>query len=126
MKVTLEKDYRRLYTLEDLDEAKQVIKHLKDYDETARSAAESAAQHILWQRGGDFLDRIVEATAETAKNRRVWNWYGDNTGEFDVWIQFIARTGKGFLEGGAYLTDIWSLDGETDFTPHMWINHYTM
>lgn len=108
MKVKLEKNYRDHYTLSDLQRAKAVIKFMKEEDSsTVKEYAEYAVREALRDTG--VYDReIITAEARTAGNRRVWDAYGDGTGSMDVWITALARTSEGFIECGAYLTDIWN------------------
>lgn len=122
MKVTLEKDYRKYYTLEDLDRAKMVIGFEKEDEETAYGWAKYAVNEAL-KGTDDYFRRIIEAKAETARNCRAWNAYGNGTETMDVWISGIAKTYKGFLEFGAYLTDIWNT-GLDDYRKRMWIAYY--
>lgn len=124
MKVTLEKDYRRFYTLEDMDHAKEVIKCEKDDESTVKSwavyAANEALKHYTGGKPYDYFDEsgILQASARTAKNRRVWNLYGE-TGNMDVWIDFTAWSGTRFIVGGAYLSDIFN-SGPIDYGQHMY------
>lgn len=129
MKVTLEKNYRKYYTLEDLDRAKRVIAAEKEDESTVKEWAEMAIREALKNDDGIYEDYIVEtfkAEAHTAKNRRVWNAYGyidpeeANTQDMDVWIEFAAETENGYIKGGAYLSDIWQTGG-TDYRQHMYI-----
>ena len=126
MKVTLEKDYRRYYTLEDLDRARKVIAAEKETDCTPNEYAEMAIREALKNDDGiteDWIVEIFRAEAHTAKNSRVWNAYGypdDETENMDVWIEFAAELGQGYIKGGAYLSDIWQTGG-TDYRQHMYI-----
>ena len=126
MKVTLEKDYRRYYTLEDLDRARKVIAAEKETDCTPKEYAEMAIREALKNDDGiteDWIVEIFRAEAHTAKNSRVWNAYGypdDETENMDVWIEFAAELGQGYIKGGAYLSDIWQTGG-TDYRQHMYI-----
>ena len=127
MKVTLEKDYRRYYTLEDLDRARKVIAAEKEYDDCpVKEWAEMAIREALKNDDGiteDWIVEIFRAEAHTAKNSRVWNAYGypdDETENMDVWIEFAAELGQGYIKGGAYLSDIWQTGG-TDYRQHMYI-----
>ena len=120
MKVRLEENYRRLYTLEELDMAKAVIKAEKEDEMSAKDWAEYAAREAL--RGEtESLVEVLKAEARTARNCRIeWNRYGEGTGTMDVWISFLAETTKGFIRGGAYLSDIWE-SGGTEYKQHMYI-----
>lgn len=128
MKVRMDRNYRKRYTLEQVDQAKAVIQYEKENDDfTVAQWAEMAVHEALkgtsvnaqdWQEGW-----ILRAEAATARNGRVWNQYGEGTGDMDVWIDAVARTGEGFVEVGAYLSDIWQTGG-TDYRPHMYIKRY--
>lgn len=129
MKVTLEKNYRKYYTLEDLDRARKVIAAEKEDESTVKEWAEMAIREALKNDDGIYDDYIVEifkAEAHTAKNHRVWNAYGycdpeeANTQDMDVWIEFAAEIEHGYIKGGAYLSDIWQTGG-TDYRQHMYI-----
>lgn len=119
MKVKLEKDYRKLYTLEKLDMAKAVIAaEAKDDEFSAKDWAEYAIREALRNEDGSLVE-ILKAEARTAMNCRAWNEYGE-TENMDVWISFLAETTKGFIEGGAYLSDIWDT-GAVEYKQHMYI-----
>lgn len=129
MKVTLEKNYRKYYTLEDLDRAKRVIAAEKEDESTVKEWAEMAIREAIKNDDGIYEDYIVEifkAEAHTGKNHRVWNAYGycdpeeANTQDMDVWIEFAAELEHGYIKGGAYLTDIWQTGG-TRYKQHMFI-----
>ncbi len=118
MKVRLEKDYRKLYTLEKLDLAKAVIAAEKEDEMSAKDWAEYAVREALRNEDESVIE-ILKAEATTAKNCRAWNEYGE-TEDMDVWISFLAETTKGFIRGGAYLSDIWNTGG-TKYKNHMYI-----
>lgn len=129
MKVTLEKNYRKYYTLDDLDRARKVIAAEKEDESTVKEWAEMAIREAIKNDDGVYEDYIVEifkAEAHTAKNHRVWNAYGycdpeeANTQDMDVWIEFAAETESGYIKGGAYLSDIWQTGG-TRYKQHMFI-----
>lgn len=125
MKVTFEKDYRSRYTLEELDQAKAVIACMKDYDETPKSAAETAASAAAALKG-DGLRAILTAEATTAKNGRIgYDETCGGSGWFDVWIDYTAETWRGFIKGGAYLSDIWRISADDDRTEHAYIRYFT-
>ena len=124
MKVTLEKNYKDFYTISDLERAKMVIKYEKENDDmTPAGWAEYAVNEAL-KDTHDFMREILKATARTARNRRAWNAYGDETENMDVWIEAVARTAYGFIEVHAYLTDIWQT-GATPYRQHIYLEYYT-
>ena len=121
MNVKLEKDYRKYYTLEEFDMAKAVIAYEKEYDEESpKGWAEYAAMEVL--KGEDeYLIEVLSAEATTARNsRNTWDRFCEGSGQMDVWISFLAETTKGFIRGGAYLSDIWDT-GATEYKKHMYI-----
>lgn len=119
MKVTLEKDYRKYYTLEDLDRAKAVIAFEKEDEYSIKDWMEYAANEALKDEYGSMIE-ILKAEAHTAKNCRAWNLYGEETGDMDVWVKGIVRLYEGVAEIGAYLSDIWGT-GATEYKHHMYI-----
>ena len=127
MKVTLEKNYRRLYTLDDLDRAKAVIAAEKDDDSKPSDWLAYAVREALKGATGDrydSLDEVINAEAHTAKNCRSWNAYGDDTEDMDIWIEGLAKTYDGYIVVGAYLSDIWG-SGDADYQDHIYAQYYT-
>ena len=124
MKVSFEKDYRRLYTLEDVDAARVVMEYEKEDEETAAGWAEMAAREAVRGSRYGFVEGIITAKAETAKNCRIWDAYGDGSKDMDIWITATVKVFRGFLEIGAYLSDIWQTGAER-YTQHMYICRYT-
>lgn len=121
MKVKLEKNYRRYYTLEDLDRAKMVISSVKEDESTVEEYAEYAVNEVSDRFGGCM--EVIRATAQTAKNSRAWDAYGEGTETMDVWVEGLARTFDGYLEFGAYLSDIYA-SGVTLYGHLMYTNFY--
>ena len=122
MKVTIERGYKDFYTLTDLESAKAIIKAEKEDEWTAKDAAEYAVKEAL-SGTDDYLDKVIEATARTAKNSRIHDAHGEGTGMMDVWIEATARTRKGYVEVGAYLSDIWQTGG-TPYKHQMFIRTF--
>lgn len=123
MKVTMEKDYKRFYTIEEVEIARQIIKYEKEEDtDTAAGWAEYAA-HEAVKGTGDWIGEVITASARTARNCRAWNAFFDGSRNLDVWINALVRTGNGFIEIGAYLTDIWQTGAEP-YKQHMYIQQY--
>ena len=122
MKVRLEDNYKSIYTLDDLERAKAIIKSEKEDEETAKGWAVYAAGEAL-KDSGEVVRRVIEADARTAKNGRIWNEYGEGTGDMDVWIEALAETSEGFIQVGAYLSDIWQT-GAKDYMTNMWVERY--
>lgn len=123
MKVALQKDYRSFYTLDDMDIAKRIIAEEKEDEETATGWAEYAVNEYL-RDSDEYLREIIKADARTARNGRIWDAYFDGSGSMDVWIECLAKTSEGYIELGAYLSDIW-LTGSTPYKNKMYVEHYT-
>ena len=125
MKVNLSKSYKDFFTISDLERAKEVIKYMKDDESSVKDYAKIAVEHVLLKEDRyETLVRIIEAEAVTEKNGRIFDAYGFESGYMDVWLNITARTDRGYLEVGAYLTDIWKIGADTDLREHMWIQHY--
>ena len=122
MKVKFEKDYKQYYTIKDLDQAKLVIQYEKDDEETAAGWAEYAIKEAL-KDSMEYCDEVIRASAETSRNCRIWDAYGEGTGSMDVWIAALAKTSEGFIEVGAYLSDIWQ-SGAEPYKHQMIIKQY--
>lgn len=124
MKVKLEESYRDFYTLTDLERAKAVIKAVAEDTETAKGWARYAVAEAL-KKDTDSCRDIITASAHTAKNCRAWNAYGteQNSQDMDVWVEALAKTWHGYIEVGAYLTDIWQ-SGGTPYAEHMYIRRF--
>lgn len=110
MKVTLGKNYKKVFTLESLEQAKSLIRHLKEDETTPAEYLEIAARDLLRDEK-DCVDYVISAEAETCYNYRVLNLY-ENTGIVDVWIHGIIKCYDQIIEMACYLSDIWSIDGE--------------
>ena len=99
-----------------------MIAEQREDEETTAGWAEYAVREAL-KDTGDYLDRVLEAKAEISGNCRVWNAYNSDSGKLDIWIDATARTEKGFIIIGAYLSDIWQT-GATPYKQHMWIRYF--
>lgn len=125
MKVKLEDGYKDYYTLNDLEKAKAVIKFMKDDSSSVKEYAEYALNEAL--RDADIYSMgIITAEARTAKNSRgrvLRDAYGEDTGSMDVWVEALAKTNEGYIEIGAYLTDIWQTGGD-HYSNNMFIRRF--
>lgn len=122
MKVLLEENYKDMYTISDLERAKEIIKEMKEDEETAKGYAEIAIGEAL-KESDDYLKDVLVATARTAKNCRAFNNYSNHSYDMDVWVEAVAETWDGFIKVGAYLTDIWQA-GSFDYKEHMYIRYF--
>ena len=126
MKVKLPENYKRVYSLEDLERAKKVIAAEKGDDFTPADYAEMAIRHISGRHSTLGISRIIEAKAETAINPRIWDRFDDDSGNIDISIDYIAETYMGgFMRGSAFVSDLWDITGDNDLTCHMWYRFYS-
>ena len=123
MRVKLEDRYKEFYTVNDLESARALIRAAKEDEASAAEWAEYAVREALHDMR-DSMREVIKASAHTAKNSRVYNAYGDDSGYMDIWINAIAETDFGFIKVGAYLSDLWQA-GNTHFKEHMYIRYYT-
>ena len=123
MKVNLTAEMKKFITVAEMPAVKKVMQYEKENDEwTVQEWAKMAAE-IACPRSSV---KVLEASAEIAKNCRVWNTYADGSADFDVWIRFTAFAGDSFVMGGAYLSDLWatSSDNREETVRHMYIRRF--
>lgn len=123
MKITVTADSKKCITVAEMPIVRQIIEELKQNDDTVKDYAEMAARIA----SGGYVMKVFECSAEIAKNCRVWNAYNADSCDLDVWVDFTAYTSEGFVIGGAYLTDLWSIDGDNteEIRSHMFIRKFT-
>lgn len=113
MKVKITQDARRWITLEQAPKAREMIRDFKENEEAhAEIGYAQMAVNCIGNAVKDCYNtcgEVLRAEAEISGNRRIYNFYSDESGTLDVWITFTARTTYGFIEGGAYLSDIWQI-----------------
>ena len=123
MKVQFTADMKRIVTVAEMPAVRKVIEYEKDDEWAAKEWAKMAAE-IVCQRSSV---KVLEASAEIAKNCRVWDAYADGSADFDVWIRFIALVNDdSFVMGGAYLSDLWaaSSDNREETIKHMYVRRF--
>ena len=124
MKVSIPLDMKSVLTVAEMPIVRELIKRMRednDFDQYALSAARVAS--------GDrdnFL--IFDQKAQVAKNERVRDYYGDNSGNLDVWLEFIAFSlfGGCYLIG-IYLSDVYQITGtasDSELKQFMFIKEY--
>ena len=75
--------------------------------------------------------KVLSVSAEIAKNCRIRNYYGngnENSGDLDIWLHVLAYDRYcGFYDIGAYLSDIWSSNGDNtdEIRSHMFVLAFT-
>lgn len=128
MKVRITKEAKQWLTLAEAPVANAIIRDMKEYECSAKEYAEMAVNCIgnAIGKGYNWCMSVLESDAEISGNARIWNAYSEDSGRLDVWISFTARTYDGFIMGGAYLTDIWNIDGDNqeELASHMYYRRY--
>lgn len=109
MKVRIRKENRR-FLQEHI--AEHMIDIMAQEDSSKPSEmAEMAIREIL-KGTDDYLPSrkpILRAEAKVARNCRIWELFFDGSEDYDVWVEATARTASGYIEVGAYLSDIWQI-----------------
>lgn len=128
MKVTLPKDYRSLFTLEEMDIARKLIREMKDDGLPAYEYADIAVSYILnnfLPSTGGYFDELLKSSFEITRNGYGWERYGVGYRNMDIWFEGVAKTSRGYLEFGIYMTDVWSIGGDYDCNSRVWAKLYT-
>lgn len=122
MKVKLTEEAKNYISVAEMPAVKQIIKDMKEDDGIIGYA--QAAAHVASGWNGF---EILKAEASIAKNCRVWNQYGENTKDLDIWLDIYAFDSyAGFYEIGIYLSDVWSITGDNsdELKNYMYIEKY--
>lgn len=124
MKVNFTAEMKKIITVAEMPAVRKVIEAEKENDEwTVQEWAKMAAGIV---RPCSSV-KVLEASAEIAKNCRIWDAYADGSADFDVWIRFTALVNDdSFVMGGAYLSDLWaaSSDNREETVRHMYIRRF--
>lgn len=125
MKVTLKKEYKKFVTLEEAPLMRRFLASMKEDEFPIMDAARMAVEVACGF--GNRCVKVYEAKATFAKNQRIYNWYSEESRDFDVWIDIVAETTNGFYILGVYLTDIYSITGYNgeEVKSHMYIRKFT-
>lgn len=124
MKVKFTAKQKQYITVAELPIVKRIIADMKD-DDNLQEYAQMAAR--VASRSNETFE-ILKADATIAKNCRIYDNYGENSGTLDIWLEAYAfNSYKGFYNIGIYLTDVWNICGENreEIRSHMYIEEYT-
>ena len=126
MKVTLTKKTMENIKASQLDPAKEVVRACREDESSAAEYATYAVNCILHDTY-ESCASILQCSAEVMPNCRVWGLWGNETENLDVWIEGIADCYDSFVRFGAYLSDIWSINGDNcaELARHMYKRVYT-
>ena len=127
VKIQLTEKSKRLITMLDVDNIKAMIQELKNEGlESAIYEYISIAMGCVKQ----YADwSYYDVSMEITRNCRIeYNFYTENSADFDVWIEFKAfNEFDGFYIVGVYLSDIYSItdDNKPEIRQHMYVRVYT-
>lgn len=136
MKVKITEDSKKILTLAEMPAAKKLINECKNDGYTAEELAKTAMGLFCYFKNkeleasgyypvysGQF--KIFNAVAEIAKNNRVYDWWGEDTGHLDVWISWIAvNEYYGAVELGMYVSDIHHIMCDYEICDSIYYNMY--
>lgn len=126
MKIVISKESKKWLTVAEMAEVKKMIDGLKEDD--IKEYAKMAANLLSGGKGTKIF--LYEASAEIMRNRRVKDYFTDNSGDLDVWINFSALDDHNcFIKGGAYLSDIWQIgdvDKSSELKSRMYAEYYNL
>lgn len=115
MKVNMPKDYKKTFTIHQLEIAKEVIKYMKDDESTPEDYAKMVVNHILYRSDwNDGIEKVLDASAEVETNGK-WDRIYDGSEDIDIVIEAYVKTWDRVCYIIARMSDIWNLDGEHDY-----------
>ena len=130
-KVSMPVNYKRIFTLEDLDSCKALLSNLlSGYDSGKLDlSSECASALSVASEAYASPDDVLEVCVEYAKNGRIdYDYHGDGTGIMDLWITVKGLVEfTGFYIVGFYLSDIWSRrawSNDSEVKSHMYIREF--
>ena len=130
MKVAITKESRAWMTLDEHEQAKQIVKDMREDESTAADYVRMAA--ACWLRNADKSNdcvlNVLTADAEITRNMRAWGNFSDESGMLDIWLNGTVETYDGFLKLGVCLTDVWSIgpdEFDIEFPTHCHARYYT-
>lgn len=111
MKIKMSEISKRIVPVGDMDIVNKIRKDL-DIPEEKLSDYATLVMSLMGMNSG--YGECLKASAEISRNCRVWNTFGDGTGDYDVWMKFFiydGSTGKA-AHIGVYLSDLWMVGSE--------------
>ena len=97
MKIQFTNEMKRIVTVAEMPSVRSVIEFERDDEWTAKEWAKMAAELVC----SHSRVKVLEASAEIAKNFRVRDAYGEDSSDFDVWVKITAFADGSFVKGGA-------------------------
>ncbi len=123
MKVKIEMSTRKVFTIYEAPIMNKMIEVVKNDDITVKELCKIALNALYSENW-----RIYDAKAVLSKNSRIYNYYFDNSGAADIWVECLGfNSFRGAIEIGFYLSDIYQLSDENrvETTRHFYKNEFT-
>lgn len=116
MKVTMPNYWKTTFTVYEAEQARKVIKAMRDDELTAKQYAQVMARAFLRDDAWEVVE-VLKASAEVVKSPTIeWDSICADSGYMDVRITATFELITGFLVLCGDITDIWKADGETDIS----------
>lgn len=127
-KVVWPDNYKRIFTLADLEECKVMLSSILDsLDSHKLDLAWECCHALSLVSDGCVSDHnIFDVSVEYAGNQRIYEYHGDGSGNKDLWITVKGFVNSKFYIIGFYLSDIWSVSYENrdEVKSHMYIRKF--
>lgn len=128
VKIRLTENSKRIINMMEKPIVDEMIKAIQR-DGTDESISDpymlGIAMSCITSYNGDW--KFYDIEAEIAKNRRIYNYYTENSADFDIWISFKAFDEySGFYIVHCYLSDIFSVSEEnkSEIRKQMYVREY--
>lgn len=128
IKIRLTENSKKIISLEEAPAVNRMLEALHENEDDQAICDPfylSIAMSCITEYGYNW--EYYDIKAEIAKNCRVWNYWTEESKDFDVWISFKAFDEYGgFYVVNCYLSDIYSVTSEnkTETRKHMYIRAY--
>lgn len=123
MKLTIDKEHKNIITLADIE----AVNKMKECFKEQQNLDWEIERALILASDGCSLVKAMKPEITVAKNCRVWDYYGKDTGTLDVWVVAYGFSSyKGFYEVGFYVSDIWQLgsENEEETKQRLYIRHF--
>ena len=126
MKIRITTDSKKVLTLSEMPAVREIQRQEAEDTMTAAEYLEMAAR-VASRSNAGF--QIFGESASIAKNCRIWEYYGADTGTLDIWLEGLAfNPAEGAFMIGAYLSDIFNITGNPAddqlVRDHMFVKEY--
>ena len=122
MKVRFDKEDKKYFSIAEAPIVNAIIKDMK----TSEDRLEEAVEYAMHALDEYYTLEILKANAKVSHNNRIWNYYNDNSGTIDIWIDAIVQTYNEFYIIGFYLSDAWSVcdENHTEIARNIYVRKF--